>query len=508
MNTRNALFGTPICVAALRRHRSVVDILLKHKAEVSMADSEVLGSAMHCAFFGGSIYIVRSLLRRGADVDLRSIVSVTALAKMANDRLLATKINMSLLLQKDWNEEDGCHRVKCSPVLLAADQRRFELLRCCWSGSLTENPGQEDADHIASCSPDETWEHADEPSARLRRRSQSLCIVSFDSAGFGSVRSGRSYMSKASNASRASSAWSFMGFPQPIPAPPTPTLLMWAASSLNLDLINHLLQVGATVNKMDVSGRTALHYAASPFTHATFKDVGACVQRLVQKGASCPAITEDMPAERLGQTPLMLTINPNHAALDPHISRQPELGADIHAKCVAAFLDTIPSDHERRVSSRTALMYALASKIDALQTFELFCQDGAATDKTDQCIPHWQVYSLSALYMALHSHASEDVISLLLRHGANPNFLASNVEDDTALTIAIEEECPRNVIQILLEHGADPDMENSAGVTPIQLAKERGRRDLIHHFATWDQKDPPIEHSPMPTIFRAFMFGT
>ena len=52
---------------------------------------------------------------------------------------------------------------------------------------------------------------------------------------------------------------------------------MWAAASLKLDLIDHLLVAGAKVDAQDDNGWTALHYAASPFHDAMFDNLGVCI---------------------------------------------------------------------------------------------------------------------------------------------------------------------------------------------------------------------------------------
>lgn len=70
------------------------------------------------------------------------------------------------------------------------------------------------------------------------------------------------------------SAWSFLGSPElRDSAGSKPTLLMWAAAKLKLDLIDHLLNARALVNERDGVGRTSLHCAVSLSEKAVFSDV-------------------------------------------------------------------------------------------------------------------------------------------------------------------------------------------------------------------------------------------
>jgi ankyrin repeat protein len=90
---------------------------------------------------------------------------------------------------------------------------------------------------------------------------------------------------------------------------------MWAAASLNLRLIDYLLNAGVSVHEYDSDGRTALHYAASPFEDAVFSDIDECLQRLRRNGALISTSTKNV------ETLLKLAVGPEHPALDPRISR-------------------------------------------------------------------------------------------------------------------------------------------------------------------------------------------
>lgn len=154
--------------------------------------------------------------------------------------------------------------IRCTPIFLAGERCRFDILRLSWS------------DFGFAYFSLNLWNFSDEEEKAERReivRSRRI------KSPYSSVesRSGPSYVSKAST----SSAWSNLSFDLVTSEPYQSTLLMWAAASLNLPLIKHLLKAGAYALIPDQTGRTALHYAATPFADATFSKVGACVELIL-----------------------------------------------------------------------------------------------------------------------------------------------------------------------------------------------------------------------------------
>lgn len=105
---------SPICIAALRGHAEVVQILLDHNADIFAQGykcADGMGTVMHCAFFSGDIATVRCLLKcrtvsrvksRASNVDdhesgrrrldskrwkvEKPLVSIVALRKVADSR--------------------------------------------------------------------------------------------------------------------------------------------------------------------------------------------------------------------------------------------------------------------------------------------------------------------------------------------------------------------------------------------------------------------------------------
>lgn len=461
-NAKHQISGTPIFVAALRGHADVVELLLEHKADMSTF-ALGLGTPMHCACFGGNPAIVRTMVsHHRPDIGRDTVIHIDAMSTIADTGLLPDKYGKLLWRGLSMNGSG----VRCSPVLLAADRCHFQTLQVL-SDDLRASKGETNR-HIL----DDTWEIAIEADGRTLWPSSIGATTSYDSV---QSKSGPSYASKAST----SSAWSFLGYPQPTSAAPSSTLLMWAAASLKLDLIEYLLEAGAVVNAKDKRGRTALHYAASPFDNALFKDIKMCVQRLVEAGAVVTEIDCDTTTQA-PETPLRLTADPSHAALDPRNCSK--WGVDIHSRCLASILDHMTSGSEKRKASREALLSIASYNVCPADSVDLLCKnilpplgDAVKSAKARRC------FTL-AMHRGLKAHAADALISTLLSHGADPNDGSQRLP----LISAIHTEASHAVVLSLLHYGADPNKadrtESHTTITPYEVAISLKKQDLIALF--------------------------
>jgi ankyrin repeat protein len=439
VNTEHVLFGRPICMAALRRHTQVVGVLLEHKADLALS-CRYMSTALHCACFGGDVAIFESMLENGEGRDLaRShVVHLGALAFMAdmdlgpNQAVPRWRRNPRLELE-----------TKCSPILLAAERCHFDLLRLCQSKSYDayRSPG--------------AW-------------GQNPAFASAASAACTEV-----------SGSSAFSAWSSLGFLLPVlaanfTAPMAPTMLMWGAATLNLPLIEHLLESGEPTDTEDGTGRSALHYAALPVEHATFEDVEKCFQRLLQ-GSPINSLTD--------QNLLMLTVSHVHSALDPRISHK--WGSDVHARCITSLLDHIASEHEKRTSSSEALLSIFAYHMYPADSIKLLCKNAQLLKGNPSQLTKARGCFTMALHHAIDGDASSTIISILLDHGADPNDCSGS--ERLPLTATVLRLANRDIISVLLNSGADPNMIEQRqpwkGETPYSLAVNRGEQDVIKLFA-------------------------
>jgi ankyrin repeat protein len=500
VNLRDDEVGTPICVAASRAHERVVEILLEHKAKISASCGGVLGSAMHCACFGGSVAISRSVLARGGSIKCTSIVSLSALSNLAKQQLSSPSLTRSPLASR--SDQANHSLIKCTPILLAAERCHFDILQMCWILPLVDNP---------ICSPDNAcWEFV--PEHDLIHSSYTRCYAnrSYNTLQYFSETSFHcSGMSFASSKASTSSAWSFMGFTHPTPALLSSTLLMWAAATLKLELIEHLLESGASVDTTDTSDKSALAYAASPFESANFGNVAECVKRLVGSG-SLFIVYESTFVTRNDHSPLSLTVDRGHAALDSRVSHT--WGSDVHAQCVAAFLDSMASVPHRKAESHNALYHALSQGVFQLDIVQMLCRDGAALCEIardtvastsadlewfgSEALPTEEVragrlttteqgwsevevdclHGCSALHVALEHKAPSPVISLLLQNRCDPNSLDYNRR--SPLLTAIDKRADIAIILLLLRHGADPGVQDETGTTPRLHANYTDQRDV------------------------------
>jgi ankyrin repeat protein len=424
VNVETYDFGAPIFLAALKRHTKVVEVLLQHKADLSMS-FDGLATALHCACFGGDVAIFESILRHGQDGDLVrvQVVHLETLAFMADANLASYHD-----VPRRKRIRISTPSIRCSPLLLAAKRCQFDMIQLCRLNF-----------YDAYCSPG-TWE----------------TVVTWESTRYASKNS-------------TFSAWSDLGFALPTDAavPMNPTLLMWGAASLNLPLIEHLLEAGEKTDTQDTVGRTAIHYAALPLEHATFEDVSKCFQRLLQ-GSSMNL--------QIAETLLRLTVSAEHPALDPRTSHK--WGSNIHSRCIASILDNSKSTHEKQRASCEALQSIASYDMVSEDSIALLCKNSTVPDGDASQLARVYECLTTALHRALYQSASYDVILILLKHGADPNHCSEY--QSLPLTTAILEELTKDVISALLDYGADPNkIDATAGVpanTPFEMAAKAGVR--------------------------------
>lgn len=483
VNSFHAQLGTPVCAAALKGHTLVVDLLLKHKANLDESYGGALGSVMHAACYGGSIPTVKAILEGGGSLNQSSLVSMVAFVTVKGQNA-----NTSALKSLAREPRHEANLVVCTPILLAADQHHFQMLQSCWSGLLAEEFGLRDA---GGCSPNDTWDLVNgilEKYLRFNHPAQAS-----DSAQSGS---GPSYTAQAST----SSDWSFMGFPRAPPTSSSRTLLMWAASLLDLSLIDHLLKAGADAAKKDKFGRTALHFAVRPHLHAKFDDAKECIRRLAVCGFAHTGVDmKDLSAnEMLCETPLMLAVESPHPTVDPRVSRV--WGPDLQETFVAQLLSSGSNVNGKDREGKTALMTAVSSgyRFCEPKIVKLLCEAGAATNEVN-------TFGWTALHLAIRGFGPLDVISVLLNHGADPNVLthlANGTFVPSPLYEAVDYGVPIDILQALLSYGADPNIENGTEGTAMALAQRKHRLDYVRLFETSLQNPPEAstpEASPTPS---------
>jgi ankyrin repeat protein len=82
VNAATSQFGTPLCLAAMRRDLAAVTFLIEHNASVNKKCT-MLGSAAHAACAGGDLAVIRALHAAGADWKSPHSVFVSALCHLS-----------------------------------------------------------------------------------------------------------------------------------------------------------------------------------------------------------------------------------------------------------------------------------------------------------------------------------------------------------------------------------------------------------------------------------------
>lgn len=432
VNSRHRLVGTPICYAALRGHLAVVELLVKYNADLQIIDSNRVGSAMHCACFGGNVPIVKLLLYHGGSLAQRSTVHATSMYSFAEEKSNLSSPSYS------WGYS-GSRDVNCTPALLAAERCHFELLDLIRLSFPSTKPGA-----LFSASPDSlnsiTWEFVE-----ARRLNLQVHPI------------GTAASSKASADGSIGSDWSFLGFTRPAPALSGATLLMWAAASLKLNLVNYLLKHGAHVRARDSSHKTALFYAAFPSDDAAFNEMVESVQRLTYSGLDVN--------EASGL--LSLLVSPIHPTLDPRITRPH--GEDLQAKCISVILEA--TSGSRQDASYSALCVVLeGGRTYPLHTVEAIRQHGG-----------WGSQNHEVLCQMLQDRQpTEAVVEALL---GNDTHLNAPFRGQTALSLAVERKASESIVRLLLNHKADPDLSYEGRRSPRAIAKALRLNRIVSLFA-------------------------
>ena len=286
------------------------------------------------------------------------------------------------------------------------------------------------------------------------------------------------------------------------------TALISAAKKNNCAIIKLLLTYGADINKADYNGVTALMIAANwgnveavqcllRNSHIQMnkrdKFGGTAFMHLaVAEQNSCPMLeiflrygADINQADDEGITALMSAIPKNNMNLfeclvynRTIIIDQPDkrgmtalMWAVRYNNCpmIKILLDRGADVNKRNNSGMTPLMKAAHDgQIDVVQC--LFDNANVAINQRTQA-------GLTALMFAVHGRMNNILmINLLLGYGADLN--QKDIKGWTALMKAISLK-DKPIIKLLLNVGANPKIAADDGLTPLQLAKQTGDKEII-----------------------------
>jgi ankyrin repeat protein len=111
VNAVNDWFGTPLCLAAIRRNLAVTELLIEHHAD-SNQDCFNLGSAAHAACASGNIAIVQALNAAGVSWNTRRNICVDALSHLSQNDGSLVPYHKSLAPQTCQVQSPGAIAVK------------------------------------------------------------------------------------------------------------------------------------------------------------------------------------------------------------------------------------------------------------------------------------------------------------------------------------------------------------------------------------------------------------
>ncbi|MDF2964821.1 MAG: transient receptor potential channel pyrexia [Rickettsiaceae bacterium] len=115
----------------------------------------------------------------------------------------------------------------------------------------------------------------------------------------------------------------------------------------------------------------------------------------------------------------------------------------------------------------SALQIAIANKDK--EAVKILIESGEDTNYKDKLGRY-------PLYFATGDWPKRDILELLLKHGANPNY--SSINDDLPLNSAVKTQSI-DYVKLMLKYGANPNKEGKYGATPLHIAAKLDNTEII-----------------------------
>lgn len=237
------------------------------------------------------------------------------------------------------------------------------------------------------------------------------------------------------------------------------TLLLAAAASNNMEVMEALIDKGADVNAMDNGGRTALHLLAQLEGEKSLKDLiqikkrSPIVELLIKRGARLDLQDEN------GQTPLLLFIKTDWMELSIFNLENEDVQENSSLKAAVNMRDK---------DGKTPLHYTACDGEDDDYYVKFLLKYGAKLDMKDKD-------GNTPLHSALNC-GQGFFASKLIEAGANVRIVNRN--GDTPILTAVKAGYEGSVKE-LIENGVSLDELNKEGKTALHIAVENGNTNIV-----------------------------
>jgi ankyrin repeat protein len=240
------------------------------------------------------------------------------------------------------------------------------------------------------------------------------------------------------------------------------TALMIASGNLDTEIVRMLLRFGARPNDRDREGNTALIEAASirsvyEFDHypypfdATIDShlVTSLLDLLISHGADVNAVSDS------GCAALSLAIKRTRSAV-----------------CVSSLLQHGSQVNSRLALGQTALFEAVAcGRPEIVKRLLSYGADPNVHDQCGECPLHVAVAA-----------RNPRIVELLLHSGADPN--AVDQAGRTPLHLAVYLPADEEIMRLLIRHGANAYVRDSRGETPIAIDEDFRSPGVLRSLGT------------------------